>query len=50
MKTAALFKNRAPEDRICPRGVDIEMKMKMTLLRSKPALRWSYGGLKGGKS
>ena len=25
-------------------------RMKMTLLRSKPALRWSYGGLKGGKS
>ncbi|NBT48969.1 MAG: hypothetical protein EBT07_14335 [Actinobacteria bacterium] len=79
-KTAALFKIRAPEDRICPRGLfkrgygiwdmgDRELRedqpqlqhaglgapilsgrMKMTLLRSKPALRWSYGGLKGGKS
>jgi hypothetical protein len=42
MKTAPLSKNRAPEDRICPRGLDIEIKM--ALLRSKPALRWSYEG------
>jgi len=31
-------------------GEWMQMEIKMTLLRSKPALRWSYGGLKGGKS